>query len=220
MVHANLKKQIPRDICKNRRFTIWRNFIELTRALSSKICQAAAFRSHLKQFRIRLNKSGWKWKMIISYVLLDCEIAKNWFCQEDWIFVSPTSRNIDSVPIFSDFELLFLQLLKLSLVSQQNLSYLKTCLTDLANRLINTMVNSSGFLRQKNHFEVAKCLKLNSDILLTRPDKGAGIVILNRTDYITKMATILDDTTQFLKIGDLSFDDTHRLEFKLQMWFL
>ena len=57
--------------------------------------------------------------------------------------------------------------------------------------IIRTMVNSSGFLSQKNHFEVAKCLKWNSDILLTRPDKDAG-------DYISKMATILDDTTKFL----------------------
>ena len=34
------------------------------------------------------------------------------------------------------------------------------------------------------------------------------------------MATILDDTTKFLKIGDLSFDDTHKLKIKLQKWFL
>ena len=69
-----------------------------------------------------------------------------------------SSCNIDSVTIFSEFELLFFQLLKLSPVSQQNLSYLKTCLADLANGLINTMVNSNRFLWQKNHFEVAKCV--------------------------------------------------------------
>ena len=79
---------------------------------------------------------------------------------------------------------------------QQNLSDLKTHLADLANGLINTTVNSGGFLWQKNHFEVAKCLKRNSDILITRPDKGAGVVILNHIDYITKI-TILDDTTKF-----------------------
>ena len=45
-------------------------------------------------------------------------------------------------------------------------------------------------------------------------------MILNRTDYIIKMATILDDTTKFLKIGDLSIDDTHKLKIKLQKWFL
>ena len=105
-------------------------------------------------------------------------------------------------------------------MSQQDLSYLKTCLANLANRLINTMVIFSGFLWQKNHFEVAKCLKQNSNILLARPDKDAGIVIQNCTDYVTKMATILDDTTKFLKIRDLSFDYTHNLEIKLQKRFL
>ena len=138
-----------------------------------------------------------------------------------WLnFCVPLSRKIDSFMIFSELELLFLQLLKLSLVSQRNLSYLKTRLADLTNGLINTTVNSSGFFRQKNHFEVAKCLKWNSNILLTRPDKGAGAVILNRTDYIIKMVTILDDNTKFLKIGGLSFDVTHKLEIKLQKMFL
>ena len=75
-------------------------------------------------------------------------------------------------------------------------------------------------LWQKNHFGVGKCLKQNSDILITRPDKGTGIVILNCTDYITKMITILDNTTKFLKIGDLSFDDTQKLEIKLQKQYL
>ena len=41
-----------------------------------------------------------------------------------------------------------------------------------------------------------------------------GVVIVNRTDYITKMATILDDKTKFLKLGDLSLDDTHKIKIK------
>ena len=105
-------------------------------------------------------------------------------------------------------------------MSLQNLSYLKTRLADLANGLINTTVNSNRFWWQKNDFEVAKCLKRNSDILTTWPDKGADVVILKLTDHITKMVTILDDTTKFQKIGDLSFDDTHKLEINLQKRFL
>ena len=46
--------------------------------------------------------------------------------------------------------------------------------------------------------EVALCianqLKMNNDIFLTRPDKGAGVVILNRADYLRKMDAILGDT--------------------------
>ena len=48
--------QIPRNICKNDRFIIRRNFIEISSVLSSEICQATAFKSRFKQFRIRLSK--------------------------------------------------------------------------------------------------------------------------------------------------------------------
>ena len=82
------------------------------------------------------------------------------------------------------------------------------------------MVNINGFLWQKNHFEDPNCLKWISDILITRPDKGPGVVILYFTDYIIKMDTIFDDTTKSLQIGDLSLDDTHNLEIKLQKRFL
>ena len=51
-----------RDICKNRRFTIWSNFIEVARALPYEICQTTAIRSRLKQCKIRLSKSGVKIK--------------------------------------------------------------------------------------------------------------------------------------------------------------
>ena len=37
---------------------------------------------------------------------------------------------------------------------------------------------------------------------------------------MTKMATILDNTTKFLKIGNLSFYDTYKLEIKSQKQFL
>ena len=100
------------------------------------------------------------------------------------------------------------------------MSYLKTRLADLANGFVNATVNSSGFLWQKNHFEVAKCLKPNSDILLSKPDKGAGVVILNRNGYITKMANTLDNSTKFLTLWDLTFDESHNLEIKLQKQFL
>ena len=61
---------------------------------------------------------------------------------------------------------------------------------------------------------------MNNDVVLTRPDKGAGVVILNKADYLSKMDAILGDIDKFLKLGDLSFDDTQRIENKLQIRFL
>ena len=69
------------------------------------------------------------------------------------------------------------------------------------------------------YFESPKQLKMNNDVL-TRPDKGAGMVILNKVDYLSKMDAILGDTDKFLKLGDLSLDDTYNIENKLQKHFL
>ena len=61
---------------------------------------------------------------------------------------------------------------------------------------------------------------MNNDVVIIRPNKGAGVIILNKADYLSKMDAILGDTNKFLKLGDLSFDDTHRTENKLQKHFL
>ena len=45
-------------------------------------------------------------------------------------------------------------------------------------------------------------LSRNTEILLTKLDKGAGVVILNRADYTGKMNAFFDVTDKFLKLGD------------------
>ena len=40
-------------------------------------------------------------------------------------------------------------------------------------------------------------LSKNKNIIITRPDKGNGIVIMNKQDYLSKMYDILNDQTKF-----------------------
>ncbi|XP_037800345.1 uncharacterized protein LOC119595258 [Penaeus monodon] len=40
-------------------------------------------------------------------------------------------------------------------------------------------------------------LKSDEHIVITKPDKGKGIVLLNRTDYIDKLSTSLSDSSKF-----------------------
>ena len=40
----------------------------------------------------------------------------------------------------------------------------------------------------------------NKDIVIIRPDKGNGVVILNRPDYINKVETLLADSSKFKKL--------------------
>ena len=52
---------------------------------------------------------------------------------------------------------------------------------------------------------------MNEEILITKPDKGAGVVILNKNDYNDKMKTILNDTTKFLDLSFLPASSFQRL---------
>ena len=40
----------------------------------------------------------------------------------------------------------------------------------------------------------------NKDIVIIRPDKGNGVVILNRLDYVNKIETLLADGSKFMKL--------------------
>ena len=147
-----------------------------------------------------------------------CRIVRNLYLR-GLNFCVPSHRGTNSAAVLAKIELLYLQLKRHSLAPVGNIAYVKACLADLAQSFVNTKVDSQSFLWQKVHFESAKQFKMNTDIVLIKPDKGAGVVILNRTDYVNKMDAILEDTNKFLKLGDLYFDDTQKLENKLQKRF-
>ena len=70
---------------------------------------------------------------------------------------------------------------------------------------------------QNECYQAIKCLHRNEKILITRPDKGSGIVILNKSDYVTKMLSILNDASKFECLGQAVMTDrTATIETKLQ----
>ena len=57
---------------------------------------------------------------------------------------------------------------------------------------------------QKNRVETCKRLAQDKSIVITKPDKGNGVVILDKLDYVSKMNTILSDPTKFTPFrGDI-----------------
>ena len=56
-------------------------------------------------------------------------------------------------------------------------------------------------------FQAMKSLRTNSDIIITKPDKGSGVVILDKSDYVLKMDKILDDNKKFQRIGPCNAND-------------
>ena len=58
---------------------------------------------------------------------------------------------------------------------------------------------------------------MNEEILIAKPDKGAGVVILNKNVYNDKMKMILNDTTKFFELGPVTNkDNTAKIESPIQ----
>ena len=49
-------------------------------------------------------------------------------------------------------------------------------------------------------------LKANDRIVISKPDKGKAVVVMKKSDYVSKMLVILNDETKFQTLGPV---DTH-----------
>ena len=58
-----------------------------------------------------------------------------------------------------------------------------------------------------------KGLQQNTDIIISKPDKGNGVVIMDRVDYINKLYNIVNDPSKFT---ELTVDPTEKRESRLQ----
>ena len=83
----------------------------------------------------------------------------------------------------------------------------------LATDYADTRNDARFFSFQREHMHELRELRKRTDIVITRPDKGRATVILDKSDYLEKMATILDDTSKFEKLGPASDNDnTQKVE--------
>ena len=104
-------------------------------------------------------------------------------------------KSINREEAFAEFEILYAQLARQKPISSNELSALKAKLSDLAHTYCGTPVDLGDFNMHKEHFQAIKSLRGNEHFLITKPGKGSGVVILNKSDYITKMGCILSDKT-------------------------
>ena len=73
----------------------------------------------------------------------------------------------------------------------------------------------------REHTKAIHELRNRADIVITRPDKGSGVVLLNKADYIDKIMKILSDTSKFEFIGScIDYDRTGHNERALQAFLL
>ena len=59
----------------------------------------------------------------------------------------------------------------------------------------------------KKCFRAINSLRKNDDIIITIPDKGSGVVFLDKSDYVDKMNEIVDDQSKFKRLGPVSSND-------------
>ena len=69
----------------------------------------------------------------------------------------------------------------------------------------------------KKCFRAIDRLRKNDDIIITKPDKGSGVVLLNKSDYVDKTNELLDDQAKFKRLDSVSSNDnTASIESRLQ----
>ena len=127
--------------------------------------------------------------------------------------------------IFSEFEVLTGQLQHHKPLNKIKFEQCLSKLNDLSQTYSTLEVNHSDKLMRNKYNEALKRLKDNPNIVLCKADKENIIVILNKADYIEKMMVILNDSSKFLKLGQIDkFDHTSKIENsiqrKLRSWFV
>ena len=127
----------------------------------------------------------------------------------------PTSVKREEV--LADFEVLYAQLVHRKRRFEEQLAALKARLSDLTHACCGSPIDLSDILMTKECFQAIKSLRTNERILITKPDKGAGVVIFNKNEFNDKMKTIVNDTTKFLDLGPVTNkDNTAKIESRIQ----
>ena len=110
-------------------------------------------------------------------------------------FGIPPSKPND-VQVETHFECFYDQLRTLTPMDSDSVGWFKSRLVDLSHQYRRTPVRQ-GCLLSKQHIKALNDLKRDDNIMILPPDKGTGVVVLNRDDYVKKMKDILSDTSKF-----------------------
>ncbi|CAH8858666.1 unnamed protein product [Trichobilharzia szidati] len=117
-------------------------------------------------------------------------------------------NNISDLTIDSQFENLYDQLSSLTTSSTDDRSWSKVKCVDVAHQFRNSSRKQRSILTS-THFKSLKELRNRSDLVILTPDNGSGVVVMDRSDYKTKMFSILNDKSKF--IADVPSDDIREL---------
>ena len=115
--------------------------------------------------------------------------------------------------IFTTFEKIHRSFIN-NLKSEETKSQMKAHLSYLGNSFFYNYKPFPCILHQHC---VLQNLRKNKDIVITKPDKGNGVVILDRKLYDNAIQEIISDTFKFEKLNE---DPTLKREASLQRFFM
>ena len=115
---------------------------------------------------------------------------------------------------FLPFEIFFNNIRNLP--SHVNIQKAQLTIQNIAQKAFSSFKTNNWFpFFKKDDFLILKKLSQKKDIIICRPDKGKGVVLLNRNDYNQKMNEILSDSSKFSKVGSPQFSTIFKTEDKI-----
>ncbi|VDP80950.1 unnamed protein product [Schistosoma mattheei] len=102
----------------------------------------------------------------------------------------------DRIDTETQFDNLFDQIKELHPVSVEKKGWFISKLVDIANQNLVSPTPQSKLL-SKDHQTALRNIKRNDDIMILRSDKCSSVVLMNKTDYVSKMKSILNDHIRF-----------------------
>lgn len=102
------------------------------------------------------------------------------------------------VHIETQFEHLMHQLTDLTPTSALARDTFKTTLVHFVQQYLACDAKTSNILSMK-HRDAIRELRANPDVILSKPDKGSGWVLMNKSDYTAKLLAILQDSSKFVR---------------------
>ena len=108
----------------------------------------------------------------------------------------PTKLHLNNIR--AEFERVYSELKRFFVT--RDLLVLKQKLMSLYGRYVSTFFQDRKrhtCAMSENESSALHALRKDSNMVISKPDKGNGVVDLNRADYVAKMHTLLCDTNKF-----------------------
>ena len=108
-------------------------------------------------------------------------------------------KDVDKYDVKCSFELFYRDLVKLNVpLTSENQDRLRNQLKNISyNYIYSYDFSKQKNILSKNEWRALNDLRSDDSIIITKPDKGNGIVIVSRLDYLNKMKQLLSDNTKF-----------------------